>query len=510
MPQPTTHLARRLASAMLAATAVTTLGVMPVAAQDGAERPFPAVDLSNPAAPFVFTHATAIEKGATAEWRKMEGVAYSAASSTLFVAVTSIGKGMADAEGDIQLAENPCGVVYAGALDADLALGSLTPVVTGGPYDEADAANPCSTASIANPDNLFVAPNGDLWIGEDSSLHDNDVLWVWDGSELKRFATVPDGAEVTGLRIEPDGTIFLNIQHPAAANRHPYNRATVGVITGYKAGEPFEPIDVPSGDASRELVLAAGSYTVLGRTGEALPGNGAEGAFGDVLATDGSRIDQCNNPDGNMYLPTVEDGSQGYLYTNWECAPSAISRIYIERDADGGWTATDGELVDLAEAPMANLCNASVTPWNTGLTSEEYPADVEDEWPSFVEVEQALARQTGTEPADPLAYGYISELVPAGGEDDPLGTTVTKHYVMGRFSHELALVLPDEKTVYFGDDGTDRVLYRFVADTAGDLSAGTLSAAKVDQKGETLRLEWIELGSGNDADIEAAMAALPR
>ncbi len=78
---------------------------------------------------------------------------------------------------------------------------------------------------------------------------------------------------------------------------------------------------------------------------------------------------------------------------------------------------------------------------------------------------------------------------------------------MGRFSKEMALIMPDSKTAYFGDDGTDRVLYKFVADAAGDLSAGTLYAAKITQDGETLNLAWVELGKGTDADVLAAIRA---
>ena len=55
---------------------------------------------------------------------------------------------------------------------------------------------------------------------------------------------------------------------------------------------------------------------------------------------------------------------------------------------------------------------------------------------------------------------------------------------------------------------TARVLYKFVADSAGDLSAGTLSAAKVTQTGDTLGITWIPLGSSNDSDIKAALDAM--
>lgn len=69
--------------------------------------------------------------------------------------------------------------------------------------------------------------------------------------------------------------------------------------------------------------------------------------------------------------------------------------------------------------------------------------------------------------------------------------------------------MTDLKTLYFGDDGTNTVLFKFVADEAGDLSAGTLYAAKATQNDdESFGLEWIELGKGNDDDIAEAIATL--
>lgn len=43
---------------------------------------------------------------------------------------------------------------------------------------------------------------------------------------------------------------------------------------------------------------------------------------------------------------------------------------------------------------------------------------------------------------------------------------------MGRKSNEMGLVMPDNRTVYMADDGTNTAQYKFVADKAGDLSSG--------------------------------------
>ena len=58
--------------------------------------------------------------------------------------------------------------------------------------------------------------------------------------------------------------------------------------------------------------------------------------------------------------------------------------------------------------------------------------------------------------------------------------TVQKHYCLGRISHELVQVMPDNRTVLMGDDATNGGCFMFVADKAADLSAGTLYVGKSD------------------------------
>src|SRR6185369_11793176 len=137
------------------------------------------------------------------------------------------------------------------------------------------------------------------------------------------------------------------------------------------------------------------------------------------------------------------------------------------------WTVTSGQMVDfLPVNGTESNCGASVTSWGTAMTSEEYPPDNDEDWQYWLEEQAAgLTAFTG-KTANPFDIGYNVELIP--GAD---GTQVVKHYAMGRFSKEVGVVMPDNKTVYFGDDGTDRVMFKFVADTAKDLSAGTLYAA---------------------------------
>ncbi len=494
----------RIKSVLVSVLLVLVLSVSAVAR---AESTFPTFPKDNAMAAFINTRAVAIEKGATAEWRKMEGVAIDAVNKRFYVAVTAVQKGMSDDKGDIHLKDNPCGAVFMGTYDDSYNVSALTPVVIGGPYDKSNADYSCNPDAISNPDNLFVDPKGNLWIGEDTDYHKNQFLWMWDGKALKRFAAMPRGAETTGLRIEKTGTLFSNVQHPDADNLYPFNRGVIGTVTGFKAGDDFTSLPIPKGDDTKRLTVAAGKYQILGRMGEAIPGSSE--VFGAIVQADGKTQVICNNPDGNMYLPTASDGSEGYLYTNCEYTPGGVSRLYIKQNTDGTWKVIEGDLVGFHNVGGTwNNCNASVTPWNTALTAEEYAPDVADEWDGgWVPVAQAMTDYLGKK-ANPYQVGYIVEMRPGGGEDGGVGTNVVKHYAMGRFSHEMALVMPDSKTVYFGDDGTDRVLYKFIADKAEDLSAGSLYAAKITQSGDTLNLSWVLLGKGNDVDIAKEVDAL--
>jgi secreted PhoX family phosphatase len=463
------------------------------------------ISLNDPMAAFLETRAYAAKMGATAEFRKMEGVAYDAVNNKLYIAMSAIEKTMTDGKGDINLPVNKCGIVYSADLDANYNMTKLVPAVVGGKYDKSVKStvgsgfrDRCDVNMIANPDGLYTDPQGNLWISEDTKNHTNNALWRWDGKKLKRFATVPTGAEITGIHVTPDGTVLFNVQHPSAMSKFPYNRGVVGIVNGYNTSEDFKSVPVPSGDAILDVVVAKGEYQVLARVGEKIPNDPYGHSFGQVDKMDGSLKIMCNHPDGNMFLPINAAGTMAYLYTNYECRPGTIGKIYMEKDGKR-WKVLDGENVNFdAVRGTWNNCNASVTPWNTGLSCEEYePMAVKGGWKENVkDMTTYLGKQ-----ANPYDYGWLLELIP--DQRGNIATTqVVKHYAMGRLSYEMGRVMPDMKTAYSGDDGTGVILAKFVADKAKDLSAGTLYAAKITQQAdESLDIQWIELGRSNNADV---------
>ncbi|MFT5760118.1 MAG: hypothetical protein ACI9LM_004902 [Alteromonadaceae bacterium] len=57
----------------------------------------------------------------------------------------------------------------------------MEPVVVGGAYNSNSDAdgNKCDVKAISNPDNLAVMDNDRVFIGEDTSKHVNNALWMY-------------------------------------------------------------------------------------------------------------------------------------------------------------------------------------------------------------------------------------------------------------------------------------------------------------------------------------------
>lgn len=151
-------------------------------------------------------------------------------------------------------------------------------------------------------------------------------------------------------------------------------------------------------------------------------------------------------------------------------------------------------------------CFGSQTPWNTHLGSEEdYDLQYNPLADSYARTEAGLNalntlyfKNPGV--ANPYHYGFFPEITI--NEDGSY--KVEKHYSMGRGTWEIAKVMPDQRTAYYGDDGTNVALFMYIADQEADLSAGRLYAAKVTQTGEySGKVQWIQLGHATDNEIKA-------
>jgi secreted PhoX family phosphatase len=210
---------------------------------------------------------------------------------------------------------------------------------------------------------------------------------------LKRLSTTAFGAEVTGPFVFEDGSLLYSLQHPEDGNPEPFGRAAVGYFSGFTFefdgnNDDFEAVGIPDTEEKQRRVRSeAGDYTILIQGRE--PIDGGEERLGVTRTPDGTDITQRNfagtqyggaatNPDCNQFVPTDEDGTEGYLFTNWENSPGCISRVFISQDEDGEWSADPDDAMNLPNtAAFRDIggtrinCYGDLSPWETPISSEE-------------------------------------------------------------------------------------------------------------------------------------------
>ena len=329
-----------------------------------------------------------------------------------------------------------------------------------------------------------------------------------DEDQMIRIIMLPPEAEATGMYVDENGRFFVNAMHPDPDN---YD-ATIGVINGVDWNNL--PADVPSLSSSSSasdiwhgIRTGYGDYQVLLQAGDSMDDGTIAG--GIYSAHDGQQILLSQKPDYNAFIPTNSDGTTGYLYTAWEDRPAGISQVELEwNPSSNQWDVLSKQMLNLSDINGAwVLCFGSVSPWSTPLFSEELYFDDTEDWNNdgyrYHSDQLRLEQYLGHYP-NPYDYGYIIEMEQATSTTPEL----VRHLTMGRFSHENALVMPDNKTVYLTDDGYDTVFFKFEADVAGDLSEGTLYAAMVTQDSTYnsastgFDVEWLELGSSSNEEIQ--------
>jgi hypothetical protein len=296
----------------------------------------------------------------------------------------------------------------------------------------------------------------------------------------------------------------------------------------------FTPVVAPVTDADKRKVISSPDALVddqlvpLAYVPEARSGDVIGGAvFGRIVDKDGKPIKNADASDfvspSNDFSSILQVGGKLFEVTHFETQPGGMYLSELAQDAAGNLKISTTKPIDFSSVHgLWNPCAGSVTPWGTHLGSEEYPQDARqtEGAATLAEVTGSsntnLVRYWGLDPAtatvaqakavfNPYYYGFPVEVtVDVNG-----GAKVQKHYAMGRHAVELAYVMPDQKTAYITDDGTNDSLQMFIAKTAGDLSEGRLFAARWFQTSPAgaphgaADIYWIELGvSAKSADVE--------
>jgi secreted PhoX family phosphatase len=440
--------------------------------------------------------------------------------------------------------------------------------------------------------------------------------------DLKRFSSTAFGAEATGPFVFEDGTLLYSLQHPSRENPAPYDRAGIGYVSGFQfsmdgSNDDFTELPAPETEAEQRQVLAGeGEFELLAREEDAINYEDGEPTelLGVAQTPDGTNIvlsdgsetgdiatagnfagtqygNAASNPDCNQFVASNPQGTEGYLFTNWENSPGNITRIPLARTEDGEWEVDLENAINLANTdPMRDLggtrinCYGDLTPWETMISSEENYAhtrvsltatvgDVLDQgtgagiraahhfWnrPNPTAIQDAvgeyygddawyvqgywaldgvelLGYHLGADPRDqapgggtdmltpigegypnPYRYGYhVAVREPAADPPRPV-----KHWAMGRAAWEAPDFQRDRKTVYGCSDGDSKGIYKFVArrpipsyQDPMDID-GTLYAPKVANSDAAtdaspadvdLEIEWIELGSASNGQVESWIA----
>jgi len=296
-------------------------------------------------------------------------------------------------------------------------------------------------------------------------------------------------------------------------------------IPALKTSLEFSEVPVPMQDKEKRAVNASSKVTMNGvdytigyhtilRSGQKV----GENTFGLIYDNTGhvitDTVGSVKLSHHNDFSSLIQKGKSLFMISHFETTPAAMYITQLDQNkSTGELTAVKTKNIDFsAFNGLWSPCAGSVTPWNTHLGSEEYPPDA-----STIDVNGSIGMyydpmvtyvRGDLKVLNPYDYGWIPEVEIV---DEKGSVKVQKHYSMGRFSHELAYVMPDKKTVYLADDGSNVIFYKFVADKEEDLSAGRLYAAKWIQTsakgGGSARIKWIDLGHATDAEIKQALVS---
>lgn len=213
--------------------------------------------------------------------------------------------------------------------------------------------------------------------------------------DLKRFSTTAFGAEMTGPFVLADGTLLHSIQHPSRENPTPWNTAGVGYYKGFQfefdgTNDDFEQPDPPEGPEQDYARAAEAEFEYLIHEGD--PINGGTERWGITQTPDGIDVTTDNfagtsygdsgyNPDCNSFVPTNDEGTAGYLFTNDENSPGNIARTPIRKTDEGEWDADPQNAINTVNTPQFRElggtrinCGGDLSPWETPISSEEHYA----------------------------------------------------------------------------------------------------------------------------------------
>ncbi|WP_052671341.1 alkaline phosphatase PhoX [Aequorivita vladivostokensis] len=197
------------------------------------------------------------------------------------------------------------------------------------------------------------------------------------------------------------------------------------------------------------------------------------------------------NHDFTGYIGNAGSSELGYLSVNHENSPGGVSMVNLHLDnATNLWVLDDTQAVDFYNNALVTTirnCSGGISPWGTAITAEENTSGGDANGDGYQDV------------------GWLVEIDPVTAQVMDYGNGQEKLWAMGRMNHENVVVSADGTTAYYGEDGGTDCVYKFVADTPGDLTSGTVYVLKLDlplsgNDPSSSTATWIQVPNTTKAD----------
>ncbi len=197
------------------------------------------------------------------------------------------------------------------------------------------------------------------------------------------------------------------------------------------------------------------------------------------------------NHDFTGYVGIAGSSELGYLAVNHENGPGGVSLANLHLDTSTNlWVIDDSQAVDFYNTALVTTvrnCSGGISPWGTVITAEENTSSGDANNDGYQDV------------------GWLVEVDPETAQVVNYGNGQEKLWAMGRMNHENVVVSNDQVTAYYGEDGGTDCVYKFVADTPGDLSSGTVYVLKMDlplsgNDPSSSTATWIQVPNTTKAD----------